>query len=146
MAKRKRIPENAVLTILSTQTADGETERSELNSTASYSFTEGNPEIAYTELDEHGEESGRTVITMLSEDLVTIRKTGFTEAVMILERGKTHPVKYETMLGTMEIMLCALEVDGKFTQSGGKLRLRYLIDIGENYSAMNTIDLRVGLR
>lgn len=146
MAKHKRTPENAVLTILSTQTADGEIDRSELNTTASFRIADGNPEIAYTELDEQGKESGKTVITVLDNDLVTIRKTGFTEAIMILERGKTHPVKYQTMLGTMEILLCALEVEGAFGQEGGRLRLKYLIDIGDNYSAMNTIDLRISLR
>ncbi|MBR4201319.1 MAG: DUF1934 domain-containing protein [Oscillospiraceae bacterium] len=144
--KDNRKDENAVLQILSSQTADGETERSELNSTACYSCSAQEVRIKYTELDENGEESGETVITVLADRLVTIQKTGFTEAVMILEQGKTHPITYNTVVGSMQMMLCALEIHADFHSDGGRLLMRYLIDIGETYSAMNTIDLRVSLR
>lgn len=147
MTKKKREhDENAVVRIISTQTADGETEQSELNSTASYRITPEQAEIVYTELDESGEVSGETIITVLKDGLVTIQKTGFADALMILERGKTHPVKYSTMLGTMEMLLCALDIRAELDENGGRLQLRYLIDIGEAYSAQNAIDLRISLR
>ncbi|MBQ6039682.1 MAG: DUF1934 domain-containing protein [Oscillospiraceae bacterium] len=145
MAGKQR-NENAVLRIISTQTADGETDRSELNTTAHYRYSPNETEIVYTELDENGNENGETVITVLADNLVTIHKTGFTEAVMILECGKTHAVRYNTMLGTMDMLLCALDVKQDLHSSGGRLQLRYLIDIGEAYSAQNSIDLRVSLR
>ena len=124
--EKKERNENAVLTILSTQTAEGETDRSELNTTAVFSRKGGEVTIQYTELDDTGNAVGETVITVLSQNLVTIHKIGFAEAVMVLEKGKTHPVKYSTVFG--------------------RLQLRYLIDIGDSYSAVNTIDLRVRLR
>lgn len=138
--------ENAILTILSTQTADGETERSELNTTAYFGRNGNEVTIKYTELDENGNTAGETVITVLDQQLVTIHKIGFAEAVMILEPGKTHPVKYSTVFGDMEMLLCALEIEAQFHPGGGRLQLRYLIDIGDSYSAQNTIDLRVRLR
>ena len=150
MSERKhkgiRKDENAILRILSSQTADGETDRSELNSTACYACSGQEVRIKYIELDENGEESGETVITVLGSGLVTIQKTGFTEAVMILEQGKTHPITYNTVVGSMQMMLCALEIQADFHPQGGRLLMRYLIDIGESYSALNTIDLRVSLR
>ena len=138
--------ENEVLTILSTQTADGETDRSELNTTAVFSRKGGEVTIQYTELDDTGNAVGETVITVLSQNLVTIHKIGFAEAVMVLEKGKTHPVKYSTVFGNMEMLLCALDIHALFHPGGGRLQLRYLIDIGDSYSAVNTIDLRVRLR
>ena len=150
MSERKhktiRKDENAVLQILSTQIADGETDRSELNSTACYSYSGGEIRVRYVELDETGEECGETVITVLGSELVTIQKSGFTDAVMILEQGKTHPITYNTALGPMQMMLCALDIKPDFRPGGGRLLMRYMIDIGETYSAMNTIDLRVSLR
>ena len=147
MARKKHErEENAVVRITSIQNADGETEQTELNSTASYRITPEEAEIIYTELDESGDVSGETIITVLKDGLVTIRKTGFADALMILERGKTHPVKYSTMLGTMEMLLCALDIRAELTEEGGSLHLKYLIDIGETYSAQNTIDLRISLR
>ena len=138
--------ENAVLTIVSTQKTEDGSDKSELNTTASYNKKDKHTLIRYTELNETGEEVGSTLITVLSDHLVTIRKTGFTEAVMILETGKAHPVRYETMLGTMEMRLCATEIEPAFSEDGGTLRLEYLLDIGETYSAVNTIDLKVVLR
>lgn len=147
MARKKHErDENAVVRITSIQNAEGETDQSELNTTASYRITPEAAEIIYTELDETGDVNGETIITVLQDGLVTIRKTGFADALMILERGKTHPVKYSTMLGTMEMLLCALDINAELDEEGGSLHLRYLIDIGEAYSAQNTIDLRVSLR
>lgn len=142
----KKHEENAILNILSTQTAEGETERSELDTTAHFSHKGSEVTIIYTELDESGEPAGETSITVLDQNLVTIHKVGFAEAVMILEPGKTHPVRYSTIFGDMEMLLCALEIHASFHPGGGRLQLRYLIDVGDSYSAMNTIDLRVRLR
>ncbi|MBR6107289.1 MAG: DUF1934 domain-containing protein [Oscillospiraceae bacterium] len=135
-----------MLTIRSSQRSDNETDTTELNTTAQYLYRGGKAKIIYTELDEQGEPSGKTAITVLDERLVTIRKTGFTEAVMVLETGKTHPARYNTMLGAMEMRLCATEITSALHQDGGSLRLRYLLDIGESYSASNLIDLQVTLR
>ncbi|MBQ8922313.1 MAG: DUF1934 domain-containing protein [Oscillospiraceae bacterium] len=148
MARRKNTknPDNAVLTIRSAQKADNETDASELNSTAHYQYQDGKAEISYTELDEQGEENGKTVITVLNGKLVSIRKTGFTDAVMILETGKTHKAHYHTILGAMDMRLCATDIDADFREEGGTLRMRYLLDIGESYSAVNMIYLQVSLR
>ncbi len=144
--KMEKHEENAVLNILSTQTADGETERSELDTTAHFSRKGNEVTIIYTELDENGNPAGETAITVLNQKLVTIHKIGFAEAVMILEPGKTHPVRYSTIFGDMEMLLCALEIQASFHPGGGRLQLRYLIDVGDSYSALNTIDLHVRLR
>lgn len=144
--KMEKHEENAVLNILSTQTADGETERSELDTTAHFSRKGNEVTIIYTELDENGNPAGETAITVLNQKLVTIHKIGFAEAVMILEPGKTHPVRYSTIFGDMEMLLCALGIQASFHPGGGRLQLRYLIDVGDSYSALNTIDLHVRLR
>ena len=144
--KMEKHEENAVLNILSTQTADGETERSELDTTAHFSRKGNEVTIIYTELDENGNPAGETAITVLNQNLVTIHKIGFAEAVMILEPGKTHPVRYSTIFGDMEMLFCALEIQASFHPGGGRLQLRYLIDVGDSYSALNTIDLHVRLR
>lgn len=135
-----------MLTILSTQKTDDDSDRSELNTTAEFRYQEGCTEIRYSELNETGETVGETLITVLSDRLITIRKTGFTEAVMILETGKAHPVRYQTMLGTMEMMLCTTEISVDLSPEGGSMKMQYMLDIGETYSAVNQIDLRVRLR
>jgi len=144
---KKRLNENAVVTIRSFQKTDDDSDSSELNTTACYSYKgNGRGEILYTELDEQGKPCGDTTITVFSNELVSIRKTGFTEAVMILETGKTHTAAYNTMLGSMEMRLCATDIICFLHENGGSIRLKYLLDIGEEYSAVNTIDLQIKLR
>lgn len=146
MKKTNRPEENAVLRIRSTQTAEGETDRTELDTKACYFCCGDRTEIAYYEVDEMGTETCETVITVLSDSLVTIRKTGFISTSMVLELGKTHPVQYISPFGTLEMLLCAQVISGDFTETGGTLRLQYLIDIGDSYSARNAIELQVSLR
>lgn len=144
--KQNKHGENAILTILSAQHTDGDTDKSELNTTALFTYQDDEVRIEYTELDEAGKPIGQTIITVLNEKLVTIHKIGFAEGVMILETGKTHPVKYSTMFGHIEMLLCTLDIQAAFQPNGGRLQLRYLLDIGNSYSATNTIDLHVRLR
>ncbi len=146
MAASQKPSENAVLRILSTQTAEGETDRTELDTKAKYEYTAEQTVITYYEVDEMGRETCETVITILRDDLVTIRKSGFISTSMVLERGKSHPVQYISPFGTLEMLLCAQTIRSEFTETGGTLRMQYLIDIGDSYSARNTIELRVSRR
>ena len=146
MSQSEKPKENAVLRITSTQSADGETERTELDTKAKFEYSAEQTEITYYEVDELGREICETVITILRDDLVTIRKTGFISTSMVLERGKSHPVQYISPFGTLEMLLCAQSISGDFTETGGTLRMQYLIDIGDSYSARNTIELRVSRR
>lgn len=138
--------ENAVLTLRSFQRSDDDTDSSELNTTAQYTYHPDRTEIVYREADEDGIPGGETTITVLGDSLVTIHKTGFIEATMILEAGKTHAVHYQTMLGTMEMQLSAITVTSRLNRNGGQLQLRYALDIGDSYSAVNNVDLRVTMR
>ena len=135
-----------MLSIISRQRTDSEEDSSELNTTARYHCSAEQTEIIYDELDEQGEREGETKITVFPDGLVTIHKTGFTEATMIIEAGKTHPVHYDTMVGSMDMMLSTLSVKASFSAEGGSMKLRYVLDIGEAFSAENTIELKITMR
>ena len=138
---------NAVLKIKSSQCADGETDSSELDTTAKFRFAPGaDPQITYDETDDMGSIQGQTIITVLAPNLVTVQKTGFTEATMLLEEGCTHAVVYETMLGSMEMMLSALRVEAVLDENGGTVFLQYTLNIGADYEAVNTIEMEIRLK
>ena len=143
--KSLTMDDNAVLTILSTQKTRDGTDQSEMNTTAGYIHNKRRTAIRYSEADETGEDIGFTSITVFPDNLVIIRKSGFAQATMILELGKTHSVRYDTVLGSMEMRLCATLIEADFNRKGGTLRLEYMLDIGDTYAAVNTIDMRVKL-
>jgi len=143
--------ENAVLTIRSKLVYENEEpEWSELNTKANYRFRSDEAVVIYTDVDERGEAMGQTAITVTGfrsgNPLVSIHKTGFTDALMVLETGKTHPVEYDTVFGTISMQLHAIQVRADLSQYGGELYLRYAMDVGDHSENINTIVLRVTMQ
>ena len=136
---------NAVLKIKSSQCADGETDSSELDTTAKFRFAPGaDPQITYDETDDMGSIQGQTIITVLAPNLVTVQKTGFTESRMVLETGKSHEALYRTMVGTMDMLLSAIDIRSALDADGGTLNLHYLLEISRNdFSTENILELSV---
>lgn len=151
MAKRKKLHENAVLTIRSRLEFEQESpEWSELNTKAVYQYRGDSASIIYTDLDEQGDKIGETEVTVTglrhSAPMVTVHKTGFTETLMILESGKTHPVSYETLLGTFHMQLHTLQVRTVFSENKGEIILRYTMNLGDSPANVNTVIMRVTMQ
>lgn len=145
------LSENAVLTIRSKLEYENEpAEWTELNTKAKYRFRGDTVVITYTDVDERGDPIGSTDITVTGfrekMPLVSIHKTGFTDTLMILETGKTHPVSYDTMFGTISMQLHAIRVHAALTPEGGEILLRYAMDLGDHSENINTIVLRVAMQ
>lgn len=135
--------EHYVLRILSCQRTDDDEERSELNTVARYLYKPGGTEITYTEVDENGLPEGETCMTVLGPELITIQKSGFTEATMVLEKGKTHYCSYRTIVGAMDMQLNATEVYSSLHPDGGVIRMTYILEIGDGFSAVNSIEIQI---
>ena len=151
MANTHKRTENAVLTIRSRlEFEQDEPEWSELNTKAVFRCRGDAARITYTDLDDRGEKIGKTDVTVTgirrSSPLVSIHKTGFTDTLMILEPGKTHPVSYETMFGTIHMQLHALEVRAALSPTGGEIFLRYSMNLGDRSENVNTVILRVTMQ
>ena len=151
MTKEKRRRENAVLTIRSRLEYENDNpEWSELNTKADYRFRTDEAKIIYTDVDDRGEAIGQTAITVTGfrdgTPLVSILKTGFTDTLMVLEPGKTHPVEYETLFGTISMQLHAMQVRADLSGYGGEIYLRYAMDLGDHAENINTIVLRVTMQ
>lgn len=151
MTKRKVRGENAVLTVRSRLEFEQDSpEWSELNTKAQYQYHGETASIVYTDLDELGEPIGETEVTVTGlrsgSLIVTIHKTGFTETLMILEPGKTHPVSYETMLGSFRMQLHTINIRAFFTEKKGEIILRYSMNLGNSASNVNTVIMRVTMQ
>ena len=137
--------ENAVAEIRSLQRLDDQTDRTELNSKAVYSYTKERITLLYPELDEDGDVCGTTMIAVLRPDLVTVQKTGFAESKMVLETGKTHLATYDMRFGAMDMALSAIDIASRLGPEGGTLHLHYLLDINGEANAENILEIRVKL-
>ncbi|MCQ2417820.1 MAG: DUF1934 domain-containing protein [Oscillospiraceae bacterium] len=135
--------ENAVLSVRSIQKTSDGSDESELNTTAYYQLTEHGPEIAYYEVDDTGKRIGRTLLSVLSDHLFTLNKSGFTSSTMIMETGKTHPVAYKTPYGTIDMQVFTSRITSAFNENGGHLTAEYSLQVGDNFHGFQTIDLTV---
>lgn len=64
-----------------------------------------------------------------SPGLVTICKTGMATTTMTIESGKRHSCVYRTPYMDFEMRVRALRVDNGITESGGRLKLDYALEI-----------------
>ena len=136
--------ENAYIYIRSIQRSDSGTDETELNCRGIYLYHPDRVQIIYPELDDDASVSGVNLISVIGEHLVTVQKTGFTESRMVLETGKTHEAVYRTVVGTMDMLLSAIEVRPALNAEGGTLNLHYLLEINQNdFNSENSLELRV---
>lgn len=143
--------ENAVLTIRSLlEFEQDKPEWSELNTKAYYRVRNGCARIRYEDLDDTGEVIGITKITVTRLDqempMVTVQKEGFSDALLIFEAGKSHPISYQTMLGTFEMQLHAVEVRAECTPKECTITLRYSMNLGDSANNINTVIMHVTMQ
>lgn len=124
------------ITFLSEQRLDGETDKNKLKATGTFKKTESNYIIEYTEPDSEMGNS-KSVIEILSEKFVYLKRTGLYEAVFKIEENKVHPCLYKTPFGETEMQIAAKKVFADIDENGGKIELFYRIEsntqtIGEN--------------
>ena len=123
--------ENYLISILGRQQVDGET--------CSYVKKGKNRYITYKEYD--SEENGKPVTSVLKvegNDKVTLMR-GAGSTRLVLENGKRHLCQYDTGYGNMMIGIFTSQLHSSLTDEGGKLEVRYTLDINSNLSSSNEI-------
>ncbi len=134
---------NAVITLVSTQTVDDSTESATLTADAVYQYDPKRSLIAFSQLDpseKEGDGIQNTLITVLADNIVTVYRTGTVESEFVIRVGQTTP------MGTLDLEFYGLAVESALAPSGGRLFLRYAINIGGAAVSINTIDLKITLK
>ncbi len=140
---------NAVITLVSTQTVDDSTESATLTADAVYQYDPKRSLISFSQLDPSDKEGvgiQNTLITVLEDNIVTVYRTGTVESEFVIRVGQTHPSGYTTPMGTLDLEFYGLAVESALAPSGGRLFLRYAINIGGAAVSTNTIDLKITLK
>ena len=137
---------NATLTIASVQRSDDQTDRSELNTIAYYRYAPDRIEIHYPELDDDGEPCGQTKITIFPNKIVTVEKVGLIATKMVVEIGKAHFATYDTVVGSLDMVVSGLDIVPRLDGQGGRLFLRYMIELNGEMTAENILDLQIRMQ
>lgn len=137
--------ENYLISIIGRQQVDDQTGEIEVTTLGSYVKKGDSRYIVYKEYNE--EDSGNTprtsVLKVDGNSRVTLMRGGADSTRLILENGKRHVCPYETGYGCMMIGVFTSKVKSELDDLGGKLEVKYTLDINSNLSSMNEIYITV---
>ncbi|MBE6879302.1 MAG: DUF1934 domain-containing protein [Ruminococcaceae bacterium] len=131
------------ITIDSTQTVDGESDKTELFTVGILEADADGYKLCYDESEATGFE-GSSVTVKLLPDSVTVMRTGKAVSTLIIERGKKHHCHYGTEFGDFLIGVNTDEIKNNLTENGGEVYLKYTLDI--NSSLMSENEMRINVK
>lgn len=99
--------------------------------------------IAYKEYDDDNPGVSHTAVLKIEDDkVVTMSKAG-TGTHLILEKGRRHSCLYDTAMGQLSMGVFTSELKNELTDSGGRLRVHYTLDIDSCLSSKNELSIEV---
>ncbi len=75
--------------------------------------------------------------------LVTIERDGVLEHKLTVEKDKRHLCLYTTPYGNMTVGVFGEEIENNLTENGGKLFMKYSLDINTGLISENEIEISV---
>ncbi len=86
---------------------------------------------------------GTTTTLKVSQDSVTLIRQGNVDSMMLFEVGKTHLTDYDTQYGSVMLGITAKNVNVDFSDSGGKIKVDYILEYNRAYGGRNSLDVSV---
>lgn len=131
--------DNYIISVIGTQTVDGEKNTIELTTAASYMEKNGRKLIKYREYDpDNGENYAVNIIKIESTDKIILVKNNHGNiGQLILESGKRHQCLYDTPVGSMSIGIYTDTVSLDIDENGGKIEIDYTIDFNADFQSDN---------
>ena len=133
---------NADITLISAATTEEGRDETEFFTVGSFAQDGDSFIIKYGDNGEIGYESCQVTITIKGET-VLIERSMPAPSLLTVEKGKKHHMLYGTPYGDFMMGINAFEVKNDMTAEGGKLYLKYSIDINSDFVSENEINLTV---
>lgn len=119
--------------------ADEERTETELLTEGTMEQTDGKFILSYEDSDATGFEGATTTITAENDSVVSIVRTGTANSNLVIETGKKHHCLYGTPYGDITVGVFTHKIENDLSENGGKLYLKYTIDVNSAYMSDNEI-------
>ncbi len=113
-----------------------------LRTTGTYTERGGARFIAYKEYDEDNPKVSYTSVLKVEPGKLTMIRAG-SATRLILEQGRRHLCVYDTGYGTLSVGVFTSELSSSLGRKGGRLHVKYTLDIDSNLSSSNEIQVEV---
>ena len=134
--------DNCSITLNIKQTADGFTDESELFTKGEFRLHKGSFFIDYDESEATGYE-GSHVQMRIDDKMMTLTRTGTTFSSLIFENKTRHFCHYGTEFGDCMVGITTDELKHELNENGGKIHLKYTIDVNGGLMTENEITINV---
>ena len=133
---------NVCITIKSTQTVDQDKDSTELFTLGAMESTENGFRLYYDESEATGF-AGSSVTLEVTDEMVTMTRSGKAISSLFIEKGKKHHCHYGTEFGDFMIGVCTDEIRNELEETGGEIYLKYTLDINSSYMSENEMFINV---
>ncbi len=99
--------------------------------------------LSYQETEVTGFDDNTTTTLKIDGDTVTMTRFGQVNTHMVFRRGERHMGHYETPYGSFTVGVLPDDVDVNIEDSGGDIRIKYLLEIDNNTKATHDLHLNI---
>lgn len=129
----------------SIQSVHSDSTETELLTKGFYSMKDDSFSISYEDSDATGFNGSVTEISVKSDKYASVIRTGSSDSDLIIETGKKHHCQYQTPYGSMDIGIYTHYIKNNLDENGGRLHMKYTLDINSTYMSDNEIIVNVKL-
>lgn len=133
---------NVEIEFLSEQQYNDDRESSKLKAKGTMQEIGGLKVISYIEPDNEMNNC-ETIVKVINNNFIEMRRTGVYETVFLIEEGKTHPCIYRTPFGETQMDIVAERVNANIPDCSGKILLCYRLESNGKYIGENNLLMKI---
>ncbi len=136
--------DNAMISLKTLQNVDGDSEINEIELTTKGKFAKKNGKfyIIYQESELTGFEDTTTTIKV-SEDSVSMTRSGKYNSKMVFRRGEKCLCSYSTPYGVIPVGVNPTLLESRMDEQGGNVNIEYILDVDNRDYLKNRLNLTV---
>ncbi len=136
--------DNAMISLKTLQNIEGDSEVNEIELTTKGKFAEKNGKfyIIYQESELTGFEDTTTTIKV-SENAVSMTRSGKYNSKMIFRRGEKCLCSYQTPYGVIPVGVNPVLLESRMDKQGGNVNIEYVLDVDNQDYLKNRLNLTV---
>ncbi len=137
-----RAARDVTISIKGLMGTDEDGEDIELVTGGKYTYDDRRAAFEYMETELTGMKGTKTKVTV-DPDGVLITRSGTFNMHMAFEEGRKNYVNYETPYGFFTMGLATQSIKNELTPAGGRLEVRYLLDLDSAMTTKNTVEINI---
>ena len=135
--------DNYLITVLGTQTIDGESDSIEVITSGEYIREPDIVRITYPEYDNENPNIRTDTTVTLEGGKLSIERLGENTSRLLLEKGQRHRCLYETPMGTIFIGIFTDDIKAELSDTGCEIRASYQLDFNNSSVSCNEFTIKV---